>query len=179
MRYIPLILSCLIMAAHHSRGGEPGLIGLWLSMPFVLLFKRRWIDRAVQLVLLAGAFEWLMTVKTIVDVRQMVGLPYGRMVLILGAVTLFTALSGLMLETPGRKKRLPADDPVGPGLGAFLFASFLLVCVQLFMEPAGLLAERFLNSAGWLEAFWLAIYAGWLSDRLRDPKQIRKLRPKV
>jgi ferredoxin len=129
--------------------------------------------------LVAGAFEWGLTIRTIIEVRQMIGLPFGRMVLILGAVTVFTALSGLLLETRGRKNRLPAGDPIGPGLGAFLFAGFLLTCVQVFMEPAGLLAERFLFSAGWLEAFWLAIYAGWLSDRLQNPRQIRKLRPRV
>jgi NAD-dependent dihydropyrimidine dehydrogenase PreA subunit len=179
MRYTPLVLSCLILAAHHSRGGEPGLILLWLSLPFVLLLKRRWVDRAVQLVMLAGALEWALTINTIIEVRQMIGLPYTRMVLILGAITVFTALSGLLLETAGRKKRLPEGDPVGPGLGAFLFAAFLLTCVQVFMEPAGLLAERFLHSAGWLEGFWLALYAGWLSDRLQNPRQIRKLRPKV
>jgi len=179
MRYVPLILSCLILAAHHSRGGEPGFMGLWLSLPFVLFFRRRWIDRAVQVMLLAGAFEWFLTIKAIIDVRQMMGLPYVRMALILGGVTLFTALSGLLLETAGRRKRLPVDDPVGPGLGAFLFTAVLLTCVQLFMHPTGVLLERFLFAGGWWEAFWLAIYAGWLSDRLRDPGQIRKMRPKV
>ena len=179
MRYIPIILSCLILAAHHSRGGEPGLILLWVSLPFVLFAQRRWVDRAVQVMLLAGALEWILTIRTIVEVRQLVGLPYGRMVLILGAVTVFTALSGLLLETSGRKNRLPTDDPVGPGLGAFMFAGFLLTCVQVFMDPAGMLAERFLVGAGWLEAFWLAIYAGWLSDKLQNPRQIRKLRPRV
>ncbi len=148
-------------------------------MPFVLLFRRRWVDRALQIVLMAGAFKWATTIKTVVEMRQMVDLPYGRMVLILGTVTVFTALSGLLLETGGRKKRLAADEPIGPGLGAFLFTAFLLTCVQLFMAPAGILAERFLHSAGWLEGFWLAIYAGWLSDRLQNPKQIRKLRPRV
>ena len=179
MRYIPIILSCLVLAAHHSRGGEPGLILLWVSLPFVLLAQRRWVDRAVQVMLLAGALEWILTIRTIVEVRQLVDLPYGRMVLILGAVTAFTALSGLLLETSGRKSRLPTDDPVGPGLGAFLFAGFLMTCVQVFMDPAGMLAERFLVAAGWLEAFWLAVYAGWLSDKLQNSRQIRKLRPRV
>ena len=179
MRYIPVILSCLILAAHHSRGGEPGLMGLWFSLPFVLFFKRRWIDRAVQVMLLAGAFEWGLTIMAIIDGRQIAGLPYVRMALILGAVTVFTALSGLLLETAGRKKRLPVADSVGPGLGAFLFTALLLTCVQLFMHPTGVLLERFLYAGGWWEAFWLAIYAGWLSDRLRDPAQIRKMRPRV
>ena len=77
MRYVPLVLSCLILVAHHSRGGEPGLMGLWLTLPFALLFRRRWIDRAVQLVLLAGALEWVLTIQTIVEVRQRFGMPYG------------------------------------------------------------------------------------------------------
>jgi len=179
MRYIPLILSCLVMVAHHSRGGEPGLMGLWLTVPFALLFQRRWADRAIQIMMLAGAFEWILTIKKIVFVRQMIGLPYGRMVLILGAVVLFTALSGLLLETRGRKNRLPEQDSIGAGLAAFLFASAILVPVQLFTEPAGILLERFLFAGGWWEAFVLAMYAGWLADRLREPRQIKKLRPKV
>jgi len=179
MRFAPLILSCLILIAHHSRGGEPGLMLLWAVVPFTLLFRRRWIDRAVQIMMLAGALEWMLTIRAIVEVRQMVGLPYGRMALILGAVVLVTAASGLLLETAGRRRKLPANDPVGPGLGAFLFTAVLLTFVQLNMQPAGILAERFLHTAGWLEAFVLAIYAGWLADRLRDPRQIRKLRPKV
>jgi ferredoxin len=179
MRYVPLILSCLILVAHHSRGGEPGLMGLWLTVPFALLLKRRWVDRALQLVMLAGALEWVLTIRTIIDIRQFLGLPYTRMVLILGAVTLFTALSGLLLETRGRKQRLPQGDPVAAGLGAFLFTCALLVPVQVFAPETGLLAERFLADAGWWEGFLLAVYAGWLSDRLRDPKMIRKLRPRV
>lgn len=179
MRYIPLIISCLVLVAHHSRGGEPGLMGLWLTVPFALLLKRRWADRAVQLVMFAGALEWVLTIQTIIDVRQMLGMPYSRMVWILGSVALFTALSGWLLETQGRWKKLPDNDPLGAGLGAFLFTAALLVPVQIFAPDRGLLAERFLAHAGWWESFLLAMYAGWLSDRLRDPKQIRRLRPRV
>jgi len=154
-------------------------MGLWATLPFALLMRRRWIDRAVQLVLLAGALEWVLTIVRIVEIRQQVGLPYLRMVMILGAVALVTAGSGLLLETRGRRSRLPGDDPVGPGLGAFILVAALLVPVQLVMDPAGLLAERFLHTAGWWEALLLAIYAGWLSDRLRDARKIRQLRPRV
>ncbi len=179
MRYVPLILMSLIMAAHHSRGGEPGLIGMWLTLPFALYFRRRWVDRAIELVMVAGALEWVLTIMRIVEVRRMMGMPYTRMAMILGVVTLLTALSGFLLETRGRRKRLPAQDPVWPGLGAFLFAALIMVPVQLNMDPAGLLLERFLFAGGWWEAMVLAFYAGWLSDRLQDVRQIRKLRPKV
>ena len=123
------------LVAHHSRGGEPGLMGLWLTVPFALLLNRRWADRAVQLMMLAGALEWVLTIQTFVEIRQMIGLPYLRMVLILGGVALFTALSGLLLETRGRRNRLPANDPVAAGLGAFLFTAALLVPVQIFAPP--------------------------------------------
>ncbi|MGD9546864.1 MAG: 4Fe-4S binding protein [Candidatus Krumholzibacteriia bacterium] len=179
MRYVPLILSCLVMAAHHSRGGEPGLVGMWLALPFALLLRRRWADLAIQGVLAAGAVEWILTIESLVGIRRMAGLPYGRMAAILGGVALFTALSGLLLNTSGRRRRLPERDPVAAGLAAFLLTCGLLVPVQLFMDPAGLLAERFLPFAGWWEGLVLAFYAGWLSDRLRDPRTIKKLRPKV
>jgi ferredoxin len=179
MRYVLLVLSCLLLAVHHFRGDEPGLIGLWLTVPFALFFKRRWVDKAVQLVMLAGAFEWAVTVDTVIALRQLVGLPYERTAYILGGIAVLTAVSGLLLETGGRRRLLPERDPVAPGLAAFLLAAALLVPVQLYMEPAGLLAERFLPDAGWWEAFLLAMYAGWLSDRLGAPRQIRKVRPKV
>jgi len=179
MHIVPIILSCLLLAAHHSRGGEPGLVGLWLTLPLVLLLRRRWADRALQLMLLAGAGEWILTIREIVLVRQAHGLPYLRMTAILGAVAAVTALSAWALEARGRRRRLPADDPVGAGLGAFLATAALLVPVQLVMHPAGLLAERFLPAAGWWEAAALGLYAGWLSDRLRDPRAIRRLRPRV
>lgn len=179
MRYVPLVLSCLLLIAHHSRGGEPGLMGLWFTVPFTLLLKRRWADRALQIVLLAGALEWALTIRELVEFRQAVDLPFGRMVAILGAVTVLTAGSGLLLDTKGRRDRLPANDPVGAGLGAFLFTALLLVPVQLFVEIRPILAERFLPAAGWWEAFLLALYAGWLADKLREPRQIKRLRPRV
>jgi NAD-dependent dihydropyrimidine dehydrogenase PreA subunit len=183
MRYIPIILFSLILVAHHSRGGEPGLMGLWLTVPFALLLRRRWADRALQLVMLAGALEWALSLQALVQVRAMHGMPYMRMVLILGTVALLTAASGLLLETAGRKKRLPANDltpgSMAPGLSAFLFAATLLVPVQLFVDTKAILAERFLPTAGWWEAFLLAMYAGWLADKLREPRMIRRLRPRV
>ena len=179
MRYLPLIFSCLLLAAHHSRADQPGLILLWLLAPLALFLKRRWSDLALQLVMAAGAGIWVAATFKYVGLRQAAGQPYVRLIMILGAVALLTFLSGLMLNRSGRKRRLPPGDPVGSGLGAFLVTLSLLVPVQLFVHPAGLLAERFLPYSGWTESFLLALYAGWLSDRLRDQRQVKKLRPRV
>jgi len=179
MRYVLFVLTSLFLAAHHSRAGDEGLIGLWLILPAVLLWRRRWVDRALQLLMVVGALEWVRTIFHLVAIRQDIGQPYVRMVGILGTVALLTVLAGGLLSTAGRRRHLPANDPVWPGLGAFVFTLTILVPVQLFVHPAGLLLERFLPAGGWTEAVVLAFYAGWLSDRLQDARQIRKLRPRV
>lgn len=179
MRSSPVILVCIVLAAHHFRAGEWGLCGLWLSLPWALRLGRRWADRAVQLVLLAGAVEWLLTLRTITGIYGQAGLPTLRTTLILGGVALATAAAGLLLETRGRRQRLPAADPVGMGLGAFLVTAGLLAVVQLAVDRPMILAERFLAGGGWWEAGLLAFYAGWLADRLREPRRVKQLRPTV
>jgi len=179
MSYIPIVLSSLLMAAHHSRGMEPGLVGLWLCVPFLLLLRRAWVDRALQILMLAGAFEWVLTMVSLTEARVAAGEDATRLILILSGVALFTAISGFGVSTARRKKSLPKNDPVLPGLLAFLLGAAMMVPVQLTMEPAGLLAERFMVSAGWWEALALCIYAGWLSDKLQDRKLIRKIRPRI
>lgn len=179
MRTLPLLLSCLLLLLHHYRAWEWGLMGLWFTVPWALLLRRSWSDRALQLVMAAGALEWVLTIVEFARIRARLGQPAGRMALILGAVALAALASGLLLGTKGRRRLLPAGDRTGPGLAAFLLTCALLVPVQLFMQPTGLLAERFLPSAGWWEIFLLAMYAGWLADRLQDARRIKKLRPRV
>ncbi|HPF69649.1 MAG TPA: 4Fe-4S dicluster domain-containing protein [Candidatus Krumholzibacteria bacterium] len=179
MRYIPIIVTCLLLAAHHFRAGEWGLIGLWLTLPLVLLLRRRWADRALQLVMAAGALEWLLTLQHLLPIYRRVGMPAARTTIILAVVALVTAASGLVLESRGRRRRLPEHDPVAPGLGAFLVAGALLAIVQSVVARPMILAERFLPAAGWWEGAALAFYAGWLSDRLREPRRVKQLRPKV
>jgi len=168
-----------MLAAHHGRASQPGLIGLWLAVPLILLLKRRWSDIVLQLVMVAGAGIWVAATLRFVHQRQAAGIPSVRLVLILTLVALFTLVSGLLLNLRGRRAALPETDPVGSGLGAFLATLAVLIPVQLVMHPAGLLAERFLSHAGWWEIGALALYAGWLADRLRDARQIRKLRPRA
>jgi ferredoxin len=179
MRYIPLLLSWALLAAHHLRAGEPGLIGLWLSLPLALLLRRRWADHALQIILVGGAVEWVLTLQDLVRMYAQLGRPSLRATLILGGVAAFTVLSALVLGTRGRRQQLPAADPVGSGLGAFLLAGILLMVAQLVVDPPVILLERFLRGGGWWQGAVLAFYAGWLADKLRDPGAVRKLRPVV
>jgi hypothetical protein len=83
--YVPIVLSLIVLGAHFLRdanylgvAGAIGLIGL-------LFVKRPAAARAVQVVLVLGALEWLWTIYDLVLVRTAMGMPATRMMLILGA----------------------------------------------------------------------------------------------
>lgn len=175
MRYIPIFVACLLLAAHHLRAGETGLVGMWSMLPAALLLRARWAERALQVLLIVGAVEWLLTLQELVPVYETTGRSLTRAALILGLVALFTLVAAWPLARGARRD----PDPQGPGLAAFLLAGALLAIVQLVTDPAGVLLERFVRAGGWWEGAVLAFYAGWLADRLREPRRIKKLRPAV
>jgi ferredoxin-type protein NapH len=59
----------------------------------------------------------------------------------------------------------------GTPLVAMLLTAGFMVTVQLVTHPPGLLLERVLPGGGWVMLPGLAIYAGWLTGRLADPRQ--------
>lgn len=98
MRYVPAVLSSLIVAAHFLRGGHIVLLGVTLAIPLLLLTRKIWAIRTVQTALIAGGLMWLVTAVQIGEVRRAMGAPAARMFLILGAVAVFTVLSALPLQ---------------------------------------------------------------------------------
>jgi len=94
----PVILSCALLAAHFFRAEWPLLTGLSAAAPLVLLLRRAWVPRLSQTVLIVGAFEWLRTLYMLAAMRIAFDQPWGRLALILVAVALFTALSGLVFN---------------------------------------------------------------------------------
>jgi len=98
MRYVPLALSSLVLAAHFFRAGNFGFVAFVLLAPFLLLTKSRWTVLAVQAMLAFAAAEWVRTALTIARERAAVGAPSTRMFVILGSVALFTLLSALPLR---------------------------------------------------------------------------------
>ena len=75
------------------------LVVLMFVVIGLLFIKRPWSARVVQVVLVLGAFEWLLTLSGLVVRRLELGQPYGRMVMILGSVALLTALSALVFRS--------------------------------------------------------------------------------
>jgi len=98
IRLLPVILSFLLLAAHFYRAGYAVLTALCFVV-LVLLFSRKpWVPRLFQVLLLLGALEWLRSLYHFAAMRIAWEQPWTRLAIILGAVALFTALSGLVFR---------------------------------------------------------------------------------
>jgi len=179
-RYLIVIVACALLGAHHLRAGETGLVAMWLSAPTLLLLLRPWVPLLLQLLLTAGCGVWGQAAFRLVALRMADGGPWLRLVAILGGVVLFTALAASMLSAASVRRRYRSDsESSGWAVGAFVLTAALLVIVQKVVQPPGILLERFVVGGGWLTAFWLAVWAAWLTDTLGPAKRMRQLRPRI
>ena len=67
--------------------------------------RRPWAARALQVVLVLGAAEWIRTLLTLVAERQAEGRPFVRMGVILGTIAFLSLLSAAAFATRGIKTR--------------------------------------------------------------------------
>ena len=99
LRLSPVVLSLLLLGAHFFRAGSIELVVLVLLLLALLAVRRRWAARVVQLCLVLGTIEWLMTLAQLVFERAYTGEPVARLAAILIGVALFTAASTLVFQT--------------------------------------------------------------------------------
>jgi hypothetical protein len=102
---LPVILSCLLVAAHFFRADQTVGVVVALVLPFLLLIPRRWAAWALETALLLAAAEWVMTLVWMVRERQALGEPAVRLGVILGAVAVFTAASAAVFFIPAMRSR--------------------------------------------------------------------------
>lgn len=95
----------LLLAAHFYRADLPVVSFAAVALPLLLFVRAAWVARAFQVVLVLGALEWFRTMYVIAQMRIAFEQPWTRMALILGAVALFTAISALLFETRGIRRR--------------------------------------------------------------------------
>jgi hypothetical protein len=112
LRLVPVILSFTLLAAHFYRAGYPVVTALCIGALFLLFIRQSWIPRLFQVLLLLGALEWLRTLYFIAMIRMSIDQPWTRMAIILGAVALFTALSGLVFRSRALRARYNTDQTV-------------------------------------------------------------------
>ena len=99
LRLIPVILSSMLLAAHFSRTGSSVLSLAAIALPFLLLVRKPWAARTVQLALVLGGLEWLRAAWGYVQQRMALGEPWTRLLVILGVVALFTWASALVFRS--------------------------------------------------------------------------------
>ena len=112
VRLLPVMISFLLLAAHFVRAGQY-LVVMALSLVLLCLFVRKsWVPWVMQLVLLLGAVEWVLTLISVAQMRIEFGMPWMRMAIILGVVALLTVMSGLVFR--GRALRAHYVDRQSP-----------------------------------------------------------------
>ena len=105
LRLLPVFISFLLLSAHFVRASQTMLAVLPMLFLLLLIFRKSWVPRVIQLVLLLGAIEWLSTLVSVAQIRIEFGMPWIRMAIILGAVALFTAFSSLVFRNKALRKR--------------------------------------------------------------------------
>ncbi len=105
LRLLPVILAFGLLAAHFSRANMPPAVIVSLITPFLLLIRKPWIARSIQVLLLIGAAEWVRSMLGYIQVRKEIGEDWGRLAIILVTVALLTACSALVFRGKSLKKR--------------------------------------------------------------------------
>jgi ABC-type Na+ efflux pump permease subunit len=98
LRLLPVILSFLLLGAHFYKGGQVALTAFCGAVLLLLFLRRAWVPLVFQVLLGLAAIEWLRTLYLLAAMRIAWNEPWTRLALILLAVALFTALSGLVFR---------------------------------------------------------------------------------
>jgi len=109
VRLFPVVLSAVLLAAHFLRYGALLLALAVLLLPLLLLERRPWVPRLMQVLLLVGALVWVRTGVALARERMARGEPWTRMAVILVAVALVTGLSALVFRLPAVRTRYQGD----------------------------------------------------------------------
>jgi NAD-dependent dihydropyrimidine dehydrogenase PreA subunit len=171
-----------LLAAHFSRVQNDWFTAACLVFPFILLSKKEWVMRIFQLFLLFGGVIWIERTISLVRMRMRIGESWIRLAIILGVVALFTILSAAVFNNKKIRAIFKKDHPGStlPAVISCVVTAVLLSIVQMKVKtPVILLLERFLPGAGWVEVLVLALYAGWITEKLIDPQKTPLVRSRI
>jgi hypothetical protein len=101
---LPSALALMLLGAHFFRAGLLPIAAACVALSGLLFVRSQWSARVLQAVLALGLLEWLRTAWAFASARAAAGQPYGRLLLILGAVATATAAAALLLRTPAARR---------------------------------------------------------------------------
>ncbi len=104
LRLLPVLFAFGLLAAHFSRAGLFPFVIVSFGVPLLLLIRKPWAARTIQVLLLLGALEWIRAMMGYIEIRKTIGDDWGRLAIILITVSLLTALSGLVFRRKSLKK---------------------------------------------------------------------------
>ena len=110
VRLSPVILSFGLLAAHFSRADLLPLVVVSLLIPLLLLIRKAWVARGIQVLLLLGAFEWIRSMFGYMEIRKATGEDWGKLAIILVTVAILTACSGLVFSGKSLMKRYKLEN---------------------------------------------------------------------
>jgi hypothetical protein len=115
-RLLAPILALAVPGAHFFRAGSVALVMACLALLAMLAMTRRGAAIAVQASLAIGSLEWLRTLASLASARLSAGAPATRLIAILAAVAIATALAALVFRHPRlmafyRSSRSSDDHP--------------------------------------------------------------------
>ena len=105
LRLSLVAIACLLLSAHFLRMGRIGLLIAFVAVAAIAFVKKPWAARTVQVALVLGTLEWLRTLYLFTAARRAAGQPYLRLVIILGSVAAFTALTTLVFGNAKVRER--------------------------------------------------------------------------
>ncbi len=180
LQLIPLTLSTLLLMAHFLRADNYGAIAFWGTVPFMLLLRKAWATRILQLLLVIGAIIWINTAFSIAQVRIELGESWLRMAIILGAVSLMTVWAALWFQKARLRERFLATDSVSkPSIIAFILTAGILAIAYYKVDFPIIITERIIPGTAWVGILLLGIYAGWITEKLLDRKQTHIWRKRI
>ncbi|MCF6335006.1 MAG: hypothetical protein L3J12_04635 [Spirochaetales bacterium] len=76
-----------------------------LLFPIILILKKTVAVRLIQIVLLLGTVEWIRTTVSTIIFREHYQQPWGRYLIIMASVSLFTLISTLVFYSKNLRAR--------------------------------------------------------------------------
>ncbi|HEX2640541.1 MAG TPA: hypothetical protein VHL50_08225 [Pyrinomonadaceae bacterium] len=105
-------MSIVLLAVHFLRSEHEVLVVAASLSLFLLLIRRGWSRRLLQVTLLAASAEWLRVLAELVDERRLYNMPYTRLAVIIGSVAALAAAAVLILSTKRIAKYFSSEHSV-------------------------------------------------------------------
>ncbi len=109
-RIIAYSFMILLLAAHFSRAGNDIVAGITLLIPLLFFIKQKWVITTMEVIAYLSAIVWLYGAYQYIQIRIATGDDWIRLLVIMGAVALYTAWTGFFLRSPRIRKVYGLDE---------------------------------------------------------------------